>query len=539
MKDMKYLLYARKSSESEDRQVLSIASQIDELKALARKQNLKIVDIISESKSAKAPGRKEFNRMLEQIHSGEADAILCWKLDRLARNPIDGGQICWMLQQGVIKHIQAYGSSYNPQDNVLLMSVEFGMANEFLRQLSENTKRGMRRKVQEGWLPGVSPLGYLNSKFGEKGKNQIIMKDPDKFPLVRKLWDLMLTGNYTAPKILDIANNEWGFKTRKFKRQGGKPLSRSRIYSIFTNSFYTGLIKFNGELYPGKHEPMITAEEYDKVQFLLGRKGRPRPKTHCFAFVGMIVCGECHSFVTAEEKYKPTKSGIHHYIYYHCTKRKPGIKCSQPCIRQEELERQIKEKLSKITIDEDFKNLALKYLRGVHGDEVKDRGSIQESLHKTYEDTQKQIDNLTKLRLKEMVTDEEYTTQKSELLKERAKLKEKIGDFEHRADRWLELTEKAFNFACYAKYWFENGSLEDKKIILQTVGSNFILKDKRLSIELKNPWIIIRKGLEEAEQEMGRLELPQPAESTTLKPSLIPVCKTWLPGQDSNLRHGG
>ena len=531
----RYFIYCRKSSEAEDRQVLSIESQIKELTDLAKNLGLHIVDIFKESKSAKAPGRPGFNKMLERIYKGEANGIICWKLDRLARNPIDGGQISWMLQQGVIKHIQTFERSYYPEDNVLLMNVEFGMANQFLRDLSKNTKRGLRAKVEKGWLPGVAPLGYLNNKYRDKGEKDII-KDPDRFPLVRKMWDLMLTGNYTPPKILEIVNNQWGFRTRKFRKLGGNPLSRSAIYRIFTNPFYYGMIRYNGQLYPGKHEPMITVEEYDRVQLLLGRKGKPRPKTHHFPFTGMIRCGECGCHITAEEKYKLTKTGIHHYIYYHCTKRKPGVRCSQPWIRGEELEKQIKEELSKITIDEDFKNLALKYLRKIHEEEVNDRGSIQKSLHKAYEDTQKQIDNLTELRIKELINDDEYLSQKNKLLKERARLKEKIEDVEHRVDKWLELSEKTFNFACYAKYWFENGSLEDKKTILQTIGSNFILKDRKLFIELKNPWLILKKGLEGVQQENRRLE---PAGTVVSNQDSGP-CQlqnpAWLPGQDSDLR---
>ena len=129
---IKYLLYARKSSESEDRQVASIKSQIDVLTEMAKKEGLKIIDIISEAKSAKAPGRSEFNEMLARIHKGEAQGIICWKLDRLARNPVDGGSINWMLQEGVIKHIKTHERSYYPTDNVLMMSVEFGMANQFI-----------------------------------------------------------------------------------------------------------------------------------------------------------------------------------------------------------------------------------------------------------------------------------------------------------------------------------------------------------------------------------------------------------------------
>ena len=150
---IKYFLYARKSSEAEDRQVASIGSQIDELTKLAKRENLEIANTFSESQSAKEPGRPLFNEMIDKIHKKEIQGIICWKLDRLARNPVDGGQINWMLQQGIIRHIQTFERSYYPTDNVLMMSVEFGMANQFIRDLSQNTKRGLKAKAERGWYP--------------------------------------------------------------------------------------------------------------------------------------------------------------------------------------------------------------------------------------------------------------------------------------------------------------------------------------------------------------------------------------------------
>ena len=119
---LKYFLYARKSTESDDRQVASIEDQITEMQRLAERLNINVIDIVRESYSAKKPGRPQFNKMIERIHCGEANAILCWKLNRLARNPIDGGQISWMLQQGLIKHIQTYSSEFKPTDNVIIMT---------------------------------------------------------------------------------------------------------------------------------------------------------------------------------------------------------------------------------------------------------------------------------------------------------------------------------------------------------------------------------------------------------------------------------
>ena len=158
-----YFLYARKSTDVEDKQVLSIESQLAELRDVAKRENLNIADEFIEKRSAKMPGRPIFNDMLRRIQTGEAQGIICWKIDRLARNPVDGGQIQWLLQQGVIQHIQTHDRSHYPNDNVLMMSVELGMANEYIRQLSANTARGLRQKARQGDFPGKAPFGYINN----------------------------------------------------------------------------------------------------------------------------------------------------------------------------------------------------------------------------------------------------------------------------------------------------------------------------------------------------------------------------------------
>ena len=530
MKKDKYFIYCRKSSEDEDRQVLSIESQIRELTALTERLNLPVSDILTESKSAKEPGRKVFDEMVRRTYRKEANGIICWKLDRLARNPIDGGQISWMLQQEIIKHIQTAERSYYPEDNVLLMNVEFGMANQFIRDLSKNVKRGLRAKVEKGWLPGVAPLGYLNNKNRpEEGKD--IVRDPKRFPLLQKMWEMMLAGDYSFSQIVDIANKDWNFEMRRFKRRGGGPLLKSRLYKIFTDPFYSGIIRYNGELHPGKHERMVTQEEFNRVQNILGKGKRRRPETHAFPFRRIIHCGECGCFISVEEKTKLTKGGLHHYVYYRCTKKKPDIKCSQSSIRQEELERQIKEELSKISIDESFKNLAIKYFREVYQDEAKDRESIRRSLEKKHKEIQEQINGLTEMRLKRLLDDEEYLEHKNKFLLERERVKEKLEDINHSAEKQLKLTERAFTFACYADYWFENGTIEQKNTILKTIGSNFILKDRKLSLELKNPWLSLTEDLKQSKPRKDTLEPSETPDLSGLMPTPSPVFSVPLAGR--------
>lgn len=480
-KPNRYILYARKSTESDDRQVLSIESQINELKALAARDGLEIVAVLQESRSAKGLGRPVFAEMHERITRGQANGILCWKLDRLARNFIDGGSVIDALQRGVIAHIRTFERNYYPEDNVLLMAIELGMANQYSRDLAVNVSRGLRTKAQMGWYPVQPPLGYLNTRTNQKGSNTIL-NDPDRFGMVRKLWDMMLTGAYTATDLWRAANNQWGLTTRR-----GAKMSRSNIYALFTNPFYYGEFEWprrSGNWFNGAHEPMITREEYDKVQFLLGRKGCPRPKNHVFAFVGTMRCGECGMAITAEEKTKNQQNGnVHRYTYYHCTKK--GVPCTQGSIRDSKLMDQITKCLNSINMPEEFHEWGMKWLERENTREVDIRETARSAQQKAYDEAVRMLDRYGDMRAREELSEEEYREKKTQWLKEKGRCFSLLNDTDGRVTRWANNMESAFDFVTRAKEEFENGTLEKRRRIFLALGSNLTLKDKTVSIDLE------------------------------------------------------
>src|SRR3989344_590884 len=394
-KKIKYFLYARKSSESEERQAASIEDQIKELTRVAKDFNLEIVETFTESQSAKAPGRSVFNQMIGRLYTGEANGILCWKLDRLARNFVDGGAIIDLLQSGKMQSIRTHEKFYLPSDNVLMMAMEFGMANQFVRDLSVNVKRGLKNKAEKGWLPGIAPIGYKSTPGKEKGFKEIEI-DPERFIFVRQIFDLMLTGNYTVPKVWE-KTKEWNLTTIKRKKIGGHHLSQSGIYALLANPFYYGRFEYpvgSGNWIQGKHEPMITEEEFNHIQRMLGKKGKPCPKTHLFAFTGMMRCGFCFSSITAETKTKRQKNGnVHEYIYYHCTKRK-NEECVEKSVEVKKLNAQIDELLSSITISEQFKEWAIKYLHEIRSGEAETIETIIKNKNKELESVNTRLSQL-------------------------------------------------------------------------------------------------------------------------------------------------
>ena len=497
---IKYFLYARKSSESEDKQVASIGSQIEELNKIAKKEKLEIADILQESQSAKAPGRPVFNQMIQRIHNGEAVGILCWKLDRLARNPVDGGNISWMLQQGIIKHIRTYEKGYYPNDNVLMMSVEFGMANQFIRDLSQNTKRGQRARAEKGWIHGLAPIGYLNDQFKPKGEKGII-KDPDRFDLIKKLWEMLLTGSYPIKKLYETATIEWDLTLKS-----GKQISRSKFYDIFKNPFYCGYFYYDGTLYRGKHLPMITEEQFDSAQRIMGLRSKAPFRSHNFAYTGLIRCGECGASITAEYKIKRQKNGnVHHYTYYRCTKR-INPNCTQKPVRLENLETQISEILNHIEIPAEFHDWALKWFKKENEQEAENRNKILKNQQREYNDCVKEIDGLISMRAKGELDEENYKRRMDSLANRKNRLQELLTDSDDRVNKMIARAEKIFNFARDAKTNFETGTLDIKRQTLAELGYNLFLKDGKLQISIQKPLIHIRQAAPVAWQLKRRLE---------------------------------
>ncbi len=531
-----YFLYARKSSESEDRQVQSIDDQINRLKELANNLGISIKEILTEAKSAKKPNcRPVFTDMLARIEKGEAQGILCWQINRLSRNPIDSGTLSWMLQQGALKSIQTIDRQYLPDDNVLLFNVESGMANQFIIDLRKNSKRGMEGKADRGWLPSRAPLGYLNDKL-----EHTIIEDPDRFQLVRKMWDMMLTGNFTPPQILEIANKEWGFRTQKTKHSGGVEIPLSVIYKMFTNIFYTGMFVWAGKAYTGNHKPMITLEEYDRVQVILGRKGKPRAQTHEFAFTGLMRCEVCGSMYTASEKTKIVKTTgeLKTYVYYHCTRKKKQVKCDQRNpMTLKELEDQIDITFERYTIIPKFQQWALEILNRNNDKEIEERTKVYESQHKSLAETQKELDQLTKMRYRELIDDEAFIKERDILKAQIAKLKTNLRETESRAEKWLELTEKTFNFACYARKEFIDGGLPKKREMFSALGQNFLVKDKEIHIT-PNEWFVpIEKAYPALEAEYNRLELDKNLDVATRNERFAQLILSWGARRGSNPRH--
>lgn len=347
---VRYCLYARKSTEQDEVQALSIDSQIKEMAALAARDGLEIVEIKRESHSAKeASQRPVFNEMIEEMRAGKFNGILTWAADRISRNAGDLGRVVDLMDAGVLVQIQTYSQKFsnNPNEKFLLMILcsQAKLEND---NKSLNVKRGLRTRAEMGMLPGWAPIGYLNDNRSDHKCEYLL--DPLRAPIIKLIFEKVGRDKWSGVRIYHWLKEELNFKTRS-----GKDMSLGTLYTVLKNPFYCGVFEYprgSGNWYVGKHEALIPRELFEAVRKKITEETNPRSKTDGFAFVKMMTCGVCGSGVTCLEKEKVlrTTGKSTFYRYYICS-RSRDRRCKNPYIREDVLVEQLCGIIDDIEID--------------------------------------------------------------------------------------------------------------------------------------------------------------------------------------------
>ncbi|KKQ26441.1 MAG: hypothetical protein US39_C0001G0195 [Microgenomates group bacterium GW2011_GWC1_37_12b] len=334
--EINFCLYARKSSESDERQVMSIDSQLKEMQALAFKENLKITEILQESHSAKDSGQRPmFMKLLNDIREKRFDGILTWAPDRLSRNAGDLGMLVDLMDQGKLTKIRTFSQTFsnNPNEKFLLMILcsQAKLEND---QKGINVKRGIRAKCEMGWRPGMPPIGYYNRAFA--GIKDIII-DPDRGHIVTEMFERVVKNGDSGRKLkiwLDTC----------LTTRGGKKVSLSQIYLMLKNPFYYGEFEYpvgSGSWYKGSHPPLVTKNVFNKVQEKLVVPLKSKWGSKVFTYKGLLRCANCKASVIGEDRYRERLNKEPRYhVYYHCTKQ-VDHSCKEPYISEDELERSL------------------------------------------------------------------------------------------------------------------------------------------------------------------------------------------------------
>lgn len=333
---IRYVLYARKSSEDDERQALSIDSQIKEMLSLAKNQGIIVAATRTESHSAKHSGQRPvFNQLIKDIQAGLFDGILTWATDRISRNAGDLGSIVDLIDSGKLREIRTHGQTFTntPNDKFLLMILgsQAKLEND---NRGINVKRGMKTKCEMGFRPNMTLIGYINDHYSVKGMKRVFV-DKKREPYIVEAFERVANGASGR----DIYNwfKDVGMTTRK-----GKTITLSMVYKMLNNTYYCGLFEFpigSGKWYKGSYKAIISRELFNKVQekMQVTPKSRPGTKEFDYTKLNFLRCSSCGSGITAQEKFKKTqKYGVRRYVYYHCTQSR-NYDCKESYLREEKL----------------------------------------------------------------------------------------------------------------------------------------------------------------------------------------------------------
>jgi len=420
---LKYCLYARKSTESDERQALSIESQVNEMLQIAERESLDVIDVRRESKSAKDSNKRPvFSELLGDVKDEKFNAILTWAPDRLSRNAGDLGTVVDLMDEKKLLSIRTFGQTFSnsPNEKFLLMILcsQAKLEND---NRGINVKRGLRARCELGLWPTTAATGYIKERRLDR-KNECLI-DPDRAPVIKQIFEKVAHEQWSGRKVYHWLKFDLNFRTHL----GKKHLSLGNIYKILENTFYYGEFEYprgGGIWYKGKHDPIITKELFDAVHTQLKGNQLKTRKDKEFAFTRIMTCGLCGSGISAVEKYKKLKNGTFNtHIYYGCTKSKDkNCKCGY--INETELIIQLQDLVDTIKLKE---NIVLKKLKA-------------------------EVIRFKKFQLA---------------------LSGKSTD--------IKVSNK--DIRNYMKFILKDGDINEKREFLESLDSNFVIKNKKVSIK--------------------------------------------------------
>ena len=480
---IKFFIYARKSTKGDDRQALSIGSQLQALERLVEEQGLVVVDRIIERESAHAPGRPQFNEMMRRIDKGEAAGIVAWHPDRLSRNSKDGGEIIYFLDIGKLVDLKFSTFWFeNTTQGKANLGHELVQTKQYSDKLACDTKRGLQDKASMGFCPSKAPRGYVNDKAAKT-----ILVDPQEAPIVKRAFELYAKGGSTLDDMQDFFVSEGILSKKRNRRQkGGLKVHHDWIRRFLRNPFYYGHFEYAGERYEGKHPPIISKSLFDEVQAVLARRTKHiEPERLPKAFLGLFRCGGCGMTVTAE-----TQKG---HIYYRCTRKSKTASCRQPFIREEALETELSGVLAPFVLRADWADQMLSMLETERRQlSATSQKLVAEKLAEIGEIAGKQ-QRLLSAYLEQLIDRDMFAAQKESLVSRKKDLQEQIKALEDNHEAWLEPFKKWILTAKNMEKTATTGTRHEKKVIAQKVfGSNLFLDSKKARGSSLKPWSFLQ-----------------------------------------------
>jgi DNA invertase Pin-like site-specific DNA recombinase len=508
------VIYARVSSKEQEKEGFSIPAQLKLLKEYASAQGFAVVKEYVDVETAKQTGRTAFGEMVAYLKAHPSIRVtLVEKTDRLYRNLKD-----WVTvdELDVEIHFPKEGvvlSRESRSSEKFMHGIKVLMAKNYIDNLSEEARKGMQEKAEQGIWPTVAPLGYRNVA-GSDGK-KIIEPDPDSAPIIARLFEWYATGTLSLKEAA-----EKGRVAGLVYRKSGTPVPVSTVHTTLRNRLYTGEFEWNGHVYLGKHQPLVTRELWERVQGVLdGRHAKKNRRVkHDFAFSGLITCGHCGCSIVGEIKKQ-------RYVYYHCT----GFKgrCDEPYVREEIIEQQFTNLLGGLKCDDEVLEWVREALDASHSDERREHEDAIKRFRAEYDRLQNRIHAMYVDKLDEKVDGVFFERMSREWRAEQDRCLREIGRHQAADRSYLGEGVRILELARNAQQLFEKQEPREKRRLLNFLVSNCSWKGRELTTVLCQPFDLLAETTAVAERAAcdGRRNLTK--------------SEIWLPGPDSNQRPTG
>ena len=460
-----YFAYIRVSTVKQGEHGSSLQEQRDSIETYARRAELRIAQWFEETETAAKQGRTAFNLMLAELERGRAAGVIIHKIDRSARNLRDWARLGELMDVGTDVRFVHDNLDLSTRGGRLSADIQAVVAADFVRNLRDEVRKGQRGRLKQGLYPFNAPRGYL-----DRGRGRRKEIDPAVAPLVREAFELYGTGRYGLHEL----RREMALRGLRSARGG--PLGLNAISLLLRNPFYAGIIKLRGwtESFEGAHEPLVSQALFRRVQEILSGRLYPRFQRHHYLFRRLIKCAGCGRSLTGERQ-----KGR---VYYRCH----DLACRGVSVSEEAVDKVAKEALATLRIAEEDIGDFREVLRGLIAAEDGERANRVSNLTRERALVEERLARLTDALLDGIIDRETYDARKTLLLQRRSELRDALEgrtDLSH-AKHLAELFELGF----VALPGYETATDAEKREILQSLGSNFVVHAKSVEFPMHFPF---------------------------------------------------
>ena len=507
------VLYARVSSKEQERDGFSIPAQGKLLRSYAVRHDYRIIREFIDVETAKQSGRTHFTEMIRFLEDNpDIRIILCEKTDRLYRNFKDYVTIDELDLTLIFVKEGSVLNKLSRSHEKFIHGIKVLMAKNYIDNLSEETRKGMLEKAEEGEFPAYAPLGYRHDKA-----NKTIELDEDRAPIIREIFEQYATGKFSLRR-LEVSAAQQGLTTRKDNR-----VARSSVANMLKNPFYTGDFLWNGKQYQGKHPAIVNKSLFQQVQAVSGQRNDTRATSHRFAYSGLLKCAHCGCTITAEIK-------KNRYVYYHCTFDKGA--CGGAYVREEELERQFAAILRGLHFSEAMLDWMREALRQNQKEKAEFHNSAIAKLNARYAKLQNRIDQIYLDKLDGEIEKSFYRKHVSQWRSEQAEVREKIARHEKADQNYIEQGIKLLEIATNASEFYRTREPAERATLLKFIMPGSHLESGTVVPVFKAPFDIIHQMAAEARQKSLDPDLILPKAKEKAAPQRETACPIELPRLD-------